>query len=205
MSAEKTRERIVEVADRLFYERGYEHTSFAQIAESVRLSRGNFYYHFRTKDEILEAVIRRRMDDRQTMLDRWESKDQNPAERIRSFIHILIANKAKIMAYGCPVGTLCAELAKLDHAALEGAAEIFELFRNWLRRQFELLGMGRQSDECAMHILARSQGVAALANAFRDEEFVRREVDQMCEWLDALVPDVQQESRPASIQQFQGT
>lgn len=205
MSAERTRDRIVEVADRLFYERGYEHTSFAQIAESVQLSRGNFYYHFRTKDEILDAVIGRRLDDTWAMLDRWESEGETPAQRIRCFIDILVVNQAKIMAHGCPVGTLCAELAKLDHAALEGAAEIFELFRNWLRRQFELLGMGGQSDECALHILARSQGVAALANAFRDEKFVRREVAQMCEWLDALVPGSRPRSAPASTQQLQGT
>lgn len=55
--ATTTRHQIVEAADRLFYERGFEATSFADIAAVVGLSRGNFYYHFRTKDEILEAVI----------------------------------------------------------------------------------------------------------------------------------------------------
>jgi hypothetical protein len=35
-----------------------------------------------------------------------------------------------------------------------------------------------------MHLLARSQGVATLANAFGDERFIRDEVAQMCAWLD---------------------
>ncbi|EBK2060205.1 helix-turn-helix transcriptional regulator, partial [Salmonella enterica subsp. enterica serovar Typhi] len=35
----------IDSADRLFYERGYEHTSFADIADSVQISKGNFYYY----------------------------------------------------------------------------------------------------------------------------------------------------------------
>ena len=38
-----TRELIVETADALFYRRGFEKTSFADIADRVRISRGNFY------------------------------------------------------------------------------------------------------------------------------------------------------------------
>jgi len=34
-----------------------------------------------------------------------------------------------------------------------------------------------------MHLLARSQGVATLANAFHDEAFIRKEVEKMEEWL----------------------
>jgi len=38
-----------------------------------------------------------------------------------------------------------------------------------------------------MHLLARSQGVAMLANAFQDEKFMRQEVRQMCDWLESYV------------------
>ena len=52
-----------------------------------------------------------------------------------------------------------------------------------MRRQFTLLGRATDADALAMHLLARSQGVATLANAFNDERFIRREVKQMCDWL----------------------
>jgi len=183
-----TRERIVETADRLFYERGFAHTSFADIAAPIGLSRGNFYYHFKTKDEILEAVIAHRLSKTRAMLDAWEVEGKTPTDRIRSFINILIMNRAKIMAHGCPVGTLCNELAKLDHVAMNRAAELFTVFRDWLSRQFRDIGHDTDADELAMHILMRSQGVAALATAFRDEAFVRREVEDMCQWLAAKRP-----------------
>ena len=118
------------------------------------------------------------------MLERWEIEGKDPADRIRSFVNILIANLTDIKRYGCPVGTLSTELAKLDHASRPEANKLFSLFRTWLRRQFVLLGHKAEADVLAMHLLARSQGVATLASAFHDEKFINREVQQMCEWLD---------------------
>ncbi len=183
MNDQSTRSQIVEVADRLFYERGYEHTSFAQIAADVGISRGNFYYHFKTKDEILDAVIAQRVIRTQALLDRWEAEGADPAERIRSFIGILNMNRSKIARFGCPVGTLCGELAKLDHPAQPDANALFTLFRTWLRRQFEQLGRRDDADELAMHLLALSQGVATLASAFHDETFIEQEVRRLDDWL----------------------
>lgn len=186
MNDKTTHERIVEAADQLFYRQGYEHTSFADIADAVRISRGNFYHHFKTKDEILEAVIERRLLNTGNMLAAWEAEGEEPVDRIRSFIHILIMNRTKIKQYGCPVGTLCTELAKLDHAAQTDANKLFTLFRIWLRKQFTQLGHKADADKLAMHLLARSQGVATLASAFHDEKFIRQEVKQMEDWLSTL-------------------
>ena len=184
VSEKTTRDLIVEAADQLFYQQGYEYTSFADIAAAVQISRGNFYYHFKSKDEILDAVITLRLLNTQKMLDQWELEGVTPTGRIRCFIRILIANRTKIMLYGCPVGTLSAELAKLNNASQEQANALFTLFRTWLGRQFTLLGCKDDADTLAMHLLARSQGVAALANAFHDEGFIEREVTQMMNWLE---------------------
>ncbi len=189
MRGEATRDQIIETADDLFYRRGYEHTSFADIAAAVKISRGNFYYHFKTKDEILDAVIVRRLASTQRLLERWEAEGEGPADHIRSFIRILIANRSKIMLYGCPVGTLCNELVKLDHVAQGAANRIFMLFRDWLAQQFVLLGRSPDADELAMHLLVLSQGVATMASAFRDETFIWREVARMEEWLTAQCGD----------------
>lgn len=183
MTGKTTRERIVDAADRLFYEQGYEQTSFSDVAESVGITRGNFYHHFKSKDEILDAVIGLRLEATAQMLARWEAEGGHPEGRLLCFVGMLIANRAKIMAHGCPVGTLCTEMAKLDHPSREDANKIFLLFRTWLRRQFESLGRKGDADDLAMHLLARSQGVATLANAFHDEGFIQKEVDAMRDWI----------------------
>lgn len=183
-----TRERIVEAADEQFYRRGFEKTSFAEIADQVKLSRGNFYYHFKTKDEILAAVIALRARRTQDMLDSWAAGAPTPTGRLRCFAEMLIRNRKDIQRYGCPVGTLCAELAKSEHPARGDAGMIFGQFRSWLREQFEALGRKDDADGLAMHLLSRSQGVAALANAFPDDAFIRREVGLIEDWLDTLAP-----------------
>jgi DICT domain-containing protein len=117
------------------------------------------------------------------MLERWEIEGETAEDRIRSFIDILIVNGEKIKCYGCPIGTLTSELAKLNHTAQDDANKLFTLFRTWLRKQFVALGHEADADTLAMHLLARSQGVATLSNAFQDEKFVKREVEQMYGWL----------------------
>jgi TetR/AcrR family transcriptional repressor of nem operon len=179
MSGAATREQIVDAADRLFYHHGYEHTSFADIAAAVGLSRGNFYYHFKSKDAILDAVIEARLADTRQMLEQWENEQNDPGARILRFVEIVLTNGSDIQQYGCPVGTLNTELAKLDHAMRGQARELFTLFRDWLREQFTLLGHAGQADDLAMHVLAFSQGVAVLSHTFGEEEFVRREVGRM--------------------------
>jgi len=182
-----TRERIVKAADELFYQQGFEHTSFASIAKIVSVSRGNFYHHFKTKDDILNAVIDIRMARTQAMLDRWEKQAQTPEDRIKSYIRIVITNWDKIKKFGCPVGTLSTELAKLNHDCHTEAKNVFTLFRNWLKKQFEELNCESDADEFAMHILSWSQGVATLGNAFKDKQYVEREVNKMCDWVDSCV------------------
>ncbi|SMC21388.1 transcriptional regulator, TetR family [Andreprevotia lacus DSM 23236] len=179
-----TREQIIAAADTLFYQHGFEHASFTDIAAAVGISRGNFYYHFKTKDDILAAVIASRLVRTQALLAGWAADNDAPAVRIRCFINLLIANREPIMRYGCPVGTLCAELAKLGHLAHADASKLYTLFRDWLACQFHAAGRGAEADTLAMHLLMRSQGVAALAQSFHDEDFIRREVAAMHAWLD---------------------
>lgn len=186
MSGLTTRSLIVGKADRLFYEAGFASTSFADIAASVGISRGNFYHHFKSKDEILEAVIDCRSAATRGMLDDWAVASANPRDRILSFVHMLVGNRDSIMAFGCPVGTLSSELAKLKHPAEGRAAGIFTLFRDWLAEELTALGLDAAEDR-ALHLLAWSQGVAVMAAAFKDEGFMRREVAGITCWLDAEI------------------
>lgn len=181
-----TRQQIVQAADDLFYRQGFEYTSLADIAKVVNISRGNFYHHFKTKDDILDAVIKARLDRTQKMLAEWEEEGATPKDRIKSYIKILLTNWSMIKDYGCPVGTLCTELAKLNHASRSEANKVFTLFRVWLRNQFSQLSSTQDADALAMRVLSWSQGVATLGNAFDDFNYVQQEVSQMCDWLDAL-------------------
>lgn len=187
MASPSTRERIIEIADQLFYERGYDHSSFADIADAVGLSRGNFYYHFKSKDEILDGVIARRREKTLAMLRQWETEAATPQARLGRFVDMMAMNSPRIRRHGCPVGTLCTELAKLEHPALPHANLLFTLFRQWLKARFEEAGLRRRADTLAMHLLGRSQGIATLAQAFDSEDFIRQETAGLHQWLQMLL------------------
>lgn len=187
LNEKSTREIVVEAADKLFYEKGFENTTFAHIAKEVGISRGNFYYHFKTKDDILNAVVELRYENTKKMLNSWNMEGDDPLARIKCFIHILVTNRSEIKSYGCPVGTLSSELAKLKHSSFEEHKAIFTLFRDWLKKQFILLGKKSNADNLSMHLLALSQGVATLGNAYGDNKFINREVKTMCDWVTDVV------------------
>ncbi len=181
-----TRQKIIEIADELIYANGYERTSFAQIGALAQISKGNFYYHFKSKDEILDAVIGHRLEKTRNMLDDWDQQGSEPAERVKCYIRIVLQNWRLIRLHGCPVGTLVSELAKLDHPSRTAANKVFRLFRRWLAKQFSLIGNSSNADANALHILSWSQGVATMASAFRDKAFVEQEVVRICNWVDQV-------------------
>jgi AcrR family transcriptional regulator len=55
--AEQTRQQILETAQRLFVERGYDATSLQMIADEMGLTKAAVYYHFRAKSDILHAAM----------------------------------------------------------------------------------------------------------------------------------------------------
>ena len=52
-----TRDQLIEVATRLFAERGYEDTSIEAVLSAAGVSRGALYHHFAGKDALFEAVV----------------------------------------------------------------------------------------------------------------------------------------------------
>ena len=56
--AEKTRARILASALSLFVKKGYEHTTFTDIAARLKMTKGAVYWHFETKEDLLVALVR---------------------------------------------------------------------------------------------------------------------------------------------------
>lgn len=183
---EKTRADIVDCARTLFYEHGYDGTSFSQIVDATGLYRGNIYHYFKTKDDILEAVVERYLDDYRALLGRWEQAYDEPRARLRAFVDMIVGRKADLTAYGCPIGSLNTELGKERRELQQVARGLFELFRSWLAARFEELGFRQDAGALALHLLGRAQGIAVISHVYQDTQFLEREAIQLKEWIDRL-------------------
>lgn len=59
---DERREAILDAAERLFYDKGYENTSVQDVLDKLSLSKGGFYHHFESKLKLLEAICARRSE-----------------------------------------------------------------------------------------------------------------------------------------------
>jgi AcrR family transcriptional regulator len=182
----ENRERIVAAADRLFYERGFQATSFSDIAEVAGVPKGNFYYYFKTKDALLEGVIDWRRNCLKSLLDTLNQTHDDPRKRLMALLQGLCAGEDDIVRYGCPMGTLSAELCKSGHPLRERAQALLEMIGAWIATQ--LLAVGRDdASELAREILTRSQGVTLLAHAYGDHHLLVEEMARVRHWVDAIL------------------
>ena len=182
---DNNRLRIIEAADRLFYKRGYNQTSFSDIADITGIPRGNFYYYFKTKDDILAAVVEARIQQYGEALLECEGASDDPRERLLAFIDSVVGNESMVIESGCPIGSLCTELAKDTEALQSKSREVFELIRDWMSRQFDGIGFSDANDK-AMDLLARIQGIAVMASTFKDSQYLYRSIRDLKRYIDGL-------------------
>lgn len=182
---ESNRQRIVETADQLFYHKGYNQTSFSDIAEACEIARGNFYYYFKTKDEILHAVIDHRIEGIREMLGHWDREYPDPRDRLKRFVDILEKEENQILRYGCPMGSLNTELNKL-HPEKHFAARMFDVFLEWLEVQLKAIGHERDARPLAMRLVSAGQGACVLSQAYEDASFLHAEIERLKNWIDEL-------------------
>ena len=180
---EQVRQLVVKAADQLFYQKGYNLTSFSDIASASNVPRGNLNYYFKTKDEVLTAVIQFRVTEMQKMLDGWEIKYKTPLERLQRYAQIVSNVKNEVTLYGCPMGTLNLELGKAQQNLQRITVEQFDVFELWIKKQFKLMGCSKNATEYTLHLMVWTQGISTMAYIHRDNKLIRKEVKSINEWL----------------------
>src|ERR1700756_3041984 len=179
------RTRLVETAMKLAYERGFRETSLADIAEAARVPVGNVYYYFKTKEELGEAVVQRRLGDFHRLRDEME-RLSSPKERLLAFVDAIERNKDQLARGGCPLGGLCSELHREGGALAKKSAALFTEPMRWLEEQFRALGHEKDSRELARHFFSAYQGMAAVALGANDREVVVMEAKRLKDWIGTL-------------------
>ena len=183
---EQTRKQVVKAADQLFYQKGYNLTSFSDIASASKIPRGNLNYYFKTKDEVLTAVIQYRLAEMQQMLCSWENKYKTPLARLQRYAQIVSNVQKEVVHYGCPMGTLNMELGKVQNDLQVVALKQFEVFQHWLKKQFQAMGHSKNAAELTMRLMVRTQGIAAMAYINHDKRLIQKEVKEVSLWLKSL-------------------
>lgn len=170
---------------KLAYRNGFRETSLADIAEAAHVPVGNVYYYFKTKEELGEAVVERRLGEfreSRKEMDRLRS----PKKRLLAFVESIHGNREQLARGGCPVGGLCSELHKEGGALAKKSAALFSEPMSWLEEQFREAGHKKDARELSVRLFCAFQGVAAVAHAANDPDLVVMEVKRLKDWIGTL-------------------
>jgi len=191
--SERTRQKIIEAANRLFYHKGYHSTSFTDVVNASGVPRGNIYYYYKSKEDILAAALSYRISRIDHMLQAWTGQYRTPIERLNRFLEILPDSIESLVRYGCPMGTLNAELGKNEPELQAKAKAMFLLFEDWLTDQFAELGYAGRAREFARRLLSRGQGVSMITHVYQDKRFLMQETDLLARWVNKLARGEEQD------------
>ena len=108
-----SREKILLVSLEQFYRNGYLATSVDDIIAEAKVSKSNFYYHFKTKEDLGLAVLQNRCQDFNEAIEcTLLNEDLGPLERLRSFFSLVAETREAKTSGGCPFGNLVAEMSE---------------------------------------------------------------------------------------------
>ena len=83
--AQETRSRILDAAERVFYDRGVAHASLENIAAAAEVTRGAIYWHFKDKAELFDAMMQRVVLPVEEMIERADCcAGANPLQLLRA-------------------------------------------------------------------------------------------------------------------------
>jgi len=179
------RERLVAAATQLVHQQGTERTTLADIATTAGVPVGNVYYYFKTKDEVIAAVIESHARLTRAALVSIEADHRSPKDRLKALVREFAGQSEIIARYGCPLGSLCSELDKRAPDQGLAVAELMRLPIDWAQKQFRSLGR-QDARELAFDLLAAYEGSALLANTMHDSDVLASAARRLDRWIDAL-------------------
>lgn len=175
----------MEAAADVVHRQGAERTTIADIAHTAEVPVGNVYYYFKTKDELVAAALSQHERNLEVLLGHLDQLP-DPRRRLKGLIEGWVSERDLAVRYGCPTGTLAAELGKRDQGGLDvEAGRVIRLLLTWVEGQFRELGQPEPESQ-AVTLVGAYQGMSLLANALRDPGVMEREGARLIAWIDSL-------------------
>jgi AcrR family transcriptional regulator len=152
------REHILSVASRVFAEKGYRATTLQEIADEVGVTRPSFYYHFKSKQEILAAIVDVAFERAEEAVEQATATGGSAIDQIRDFVRRYV----EINTEHAEVPVLFQSLGELDEEAAEAARRRRRVIDHKLAR---LIDRGVQDGELTSSSpLIAAYGILGAAN-----------------------------------------
>ncbi|WP_312390121.1 TetR/AcrR family transcriptional regulator [Chryseobacterium sp.] len=160
--SEATRLNILQKAFELIYTKGYQTTSVDEIIATTQVTKGAFYYHFKTKDEMGLAIINELMipNFKNNFIQPLQN-DENPLDNIYNMMyHLLIDNEFLKVEYGCPASNFTQEMAPWN---IEFTKALNELSKQWENAMILSIEKGMENGTIKTNLNAKGIAIFVLS------------------------------------------
>jgi TetR/AcrR family transcriptional repressor of nem operon len=183
-----TRDQILDAAARLIHLRGYHCTSLDDVLRDSGIGKGNFYYHFKSKEDLGYAIIDRLVQAfvHRTLEPAFADPDGDPIAQLHGFLdRVLASQRERNCVGGCPMGNLASELSDVHEGFRQRLAQIFS---EWRVRLAEVLARGKsrggfradfEPARAAQFIVAALEGAILMSKVTRDIGVMESCVDEL--------------------------
>lgn len=195
---------ILEGARLLFWERGYEGTSLADVAERTGANPGSVYYFFHSKEDLLLGVLdlyRELLFP--ILIQPLFARVKDPVERIFGLLDgyrqgLVLSGCTQ----GCPIGNLALEVGDAMPRARKKIVANFEGWRSWVRKCLEdakdRLPADADIHGLAVFILTVMEGAVMQARAHQSLEPFDASVRQLRDYFNRLQTHHRRREQPAA-------
>lgn len=170
--AETARDRILTAANKLFYAEGIRAVSLDTIAEKAGITKKTVYYHFKSKDDLIEAYLASRDQPNLTQFRKWYSDAEGGLPEKVEAIFRQVARAARHPKWkGCGFLRTAGELANMPgHPAMKVGAAHKKKFEAWMAAEFEEAGLANAT-ALARHVVLLLDGAFSTILVHRDAAY----------------------------------
>lgn len=191
-----TRERILQTAERLVIDNGYAATSVDRVIDESGSSKGSFFYHFATKNDLARALVERYaaadVAHLRSALTHARSTSEDPAERVVAFLRFFEDGADDLMS--SQSSCLYVSILTERNLVLDGTSDRIEAAVGSWRDGFaqllrEALPDGGPVDIEALsdHVFVTFEGSFLLCRTTRDGAHMRRQLTVLRQLVQSLL------------------
>jgi TetR/AcrR family transcriptional regulator, transcriptional repressor for nem operon len=142
-SGEATRTRILDAAEALILGYGLAGTSIDMVLEKAGITKGAFFYHFKSKSLLARALVERYAEQEETLLEerlkRAERLSRDPLQQVLIFIGLFQETAEQLIepGAGCLIASYVYQFEQLDAEIREISAQAVLRWRQRLGDKFE--------------------------------------------------------------------
>ncbi len=148
-----TREKILQVTQKLMLEKGFAGATLDEIISESRITKGGFFYHFDGKDDLARHLMLQYQQDDEIffgdLMQRADELSEDPLQRMLIFLKLLSEAMGQLpdVHPGCLVATYTSAHQMTNQAVRDATAGTLLSWRDMFRARFDLINQTFQAKE----------------------------------------------------------